>query len=397
MAERRASTISRSDTASYETDILFIQTTDISVSSQLQGQLGYLQSQGLRVAVASANSGILQTVAAKDGVAAYELPIKRNPSLIADLRALLAVVQLMRTLRPRIAVYGTPKASLLGAVASWALRIPRRIYCVYGLRLETMSGCGRALMLMVERALMRMSTDVIAVGNGLRNEMAAAGISGRVVTVLGRGSANSVDIAAYELRGKDRSLRESFRDEHDIPQNAAVVGFVGRITADKGIDVLVRAVYQLREEVNDVYLVLVGPEEALESLEEATLQGLDEDWVRRAGNVEDTSTIYGAMDVFCLPSRREGLPTVLLEAAASGTPIVATEATGVRDVIPDSRYGLIVPIDSAEELAAALLTALDNPEDSASMAGRAQELVRREFDRKHLWDLQHSFYSRDDL
>lgn len=396
MTEGRENTVDRVDNGGFKTDIVFVQTTDISVRSQLQGQLGFLRSQGLRVAVASADSGDLQTVAAEDGVAAYALPIRRNPSLLADVRALFAVIQLLRTLRPRVVVYGTPKASLLGAVASWMLRVPRRIYCVYGLRLETMSGYRRALMLIIEKALMKMSTDVIAVGDGLRKEMAAAGITGRV-TVFGRGSANGVDIATYELNGKDKSLREKFRKEQGIPQQAAVVGYVGRVTADKGIDALVSAMYRVREEFNDVYLLLVGPEEALNSLEGTTLLGLDENWVRRSGNVVDTSTVYGAIDVFCLPSRREGLPTVLLEAAASGTPIVATEATGVRDVIPDSRYGLIVPIDDVENLAEALLVALRNSEDSHSMASRAQKLVRQEFDRQHLWDMQRCFYSKDDL
>lgn len=396
MTEARESTFGRLDNGSFRTDIVFVQTTDVSVRSQLQGQLGFLRSQGLRVAVASADSGDLRTVASEDGVAAYALPIKRDPSLLADVRALFAVIQLLRTLRPRIVVYGTPKAALLGAVASWMLRVPRRIYCVYGLRLETMSGYSRALMLVVEKALVKMSTDVIAVGNGLRKEMAAAGITGRV-TVFGRGSANGVDVASYELSGKDESLREKFRTEQGIPHEAVVVGYVGRITADKGIDALVSAMHRVREEFHDVYLLLVGPEEALGSLTTATLSGLDENWVRRSGNVQDTSTVYGAIDVFCLPSRREGLPTVLLEAAASGTPIVATEATGVRDVIPDSRYGLIVPIDDVENLAEALLVALRNSEESHRMAGRAQRLVRQEFDRQHLWDMQHSFYSKDDL
>ena len=111
----------------FQTDIVFVQTTDISVSSQLRGQLGYLRIKGLRVAVASGDTGLLGLVAAMDQVPAYGLPIKRDPSIMADLRALAAVFALIRKLTPSVVVYGTPKASLLGAIASWVLRVPRRV------------------------------------------------------------------------------------------------------------------------------------------------------------------------------------------------------------------------------------------------------------------------------
>ncbi|MDI3195997.1 glycosyltransferase [Pseudarthrobacter sp. AL07] len=375
-----------------KTDIFFVQTTDISVGSQLHGQLGYLRSRGLRVAVASADTGVLETIAARDQVAAYGLPIKRDPSVVADLHALAVVFALMRRLAPRVVVYGTPKASLLGAIASWALRVPRRVYCVYGLRAETMSGYRRRLMLLIEKTIIFLSTDVVAVGHGLREEMLAAGISGDVM-VFGKGSANSVDMAAYKRRGQDEALRFSFREQQGIPRNAMVVGYVGRITADKGIDTLIEAMRLLREELGDVYLLLVGPDEALNGLQQLTIAVLDEYWVCRTGNVVDTSSVYAAMDVFCLPSRREGLPTVLLEAAASGTPIVATNATGVRDVIPDASCGHIVSIDDGKGLAAALRSVLENPVAAASMANHTQGLVSKEFNRERLWAIQYSFYA----
>ena len=313
--------------------------------------------------------------------------------MMADLQALAAVFALMHKLSPRVVVYGTPKASLLGAIASWILRIPRRVYCVYGLRSETMTGCRRRLMLLVEKAIVGLSTDVIAVGQGLRKQMLAAGINGQV-RVFGRGSANSVDIASYKRHGGDESMRVSFRAQQGIPQDAMVVGYVGRVTADKGIDPLISAMTLLREELGDVYLLLVGPDEAFGGFEQSTIEALTQRWVCRTGNVDETGTVYASMDVFCLPSRREGLPTVLLEAAASGTPIVATDATGVRDVIPDSRFGQIVSIDDAEGLAKALRWVLENPRAAGSNARRAQDLVSLEFDQQRLWEMQYNFYAQ---
>lgn len=376
----------------FGTDIFFVQTTDISVSSQLRGQLGYLRNKGLRVAVAAGDTGILGAIAALDQVPAYGLPIKRDPSVAADLKALIKVFALTRKLMPRVVVYGTPKASLLGAMASSVLRVPRRVYCVYGLRSETMTGYRRRLMILVERAIVRLSTDVIAVGQGLREQMCDAGINGHV-TVFGRGSANSIDIAAYERHGRDEGLRDSVREQQGIPLNAMVVGYVGRMTADKGLDALIGAMRLLREELGDVYLLLVGPDDTLGGLARSTVAAFGEYWVCRTGNVDETSTVYASMDVFCLPSRREGLPTVLLEAAASGTPIVATNATGVRDVIPDASCGHVVSIDDEKSLAKALRSVLENPEAAGSMANNARDLVSQEFDRECLWEMQYNFYA----
>lgn len=376
----------------FRIDILFVQTTDVSVSSQLRGQLGYLRRKGLKVAVASGDTGLLGKVAAEDQVPVYGLPIERDPSLIADLRALLVIFALIRKLRPRVVVYGTPKAALLGAIASWVLGVPRRIYCVYGLRLETLSGYRRQLMLLVEKVITGLSTDVIAVGEGLRKQMHAAGIRGRV-KVFGRGSANSIDIAGYQRHGGEESTRVSFREHLGVPQDAKAVGYVGRITGDKGMDALIGAMRLLREELGDVYLVLVGPDEALGGLEQSTVAAFDEYWVCRPGNVDETSIVYPSLDVFCLPTRREGLPTVLLEAAAAGTPIVATNATGVVDVIPDGRFGHVVSIDDVRGLAKALRSVLENPQEAALMARRAQLFVLQEFDRNRLWEMQYRFYA----
>ncbi len=374
------------------TDILFIQTTDISVNSQLRGQLGFLRKKGLNVAVASSDSGILGQVLSEDQVEGHVLHMERDPSLLADAKALLKVLALVMKLRPRLVVYGTPKASLLGSVASWLLRVPRRVYCVYGLRAETMQGRGRHLMLLIERFIMGLSTDVVAVGDGLRKQLAEAGLRGPV-RVLGRGSANGVDVATYELDGSDQSLRRAVRDRYGIPLDAKVVGFVGRITADKGLDTLIEAMKSLREDLGDVFLLLVGPDDAVEGLRAETVAAFQEPWVRRTGNLDATSGVYGAMDVFCLPTRREGLPTVLLEAAASGTPIVATDATGVRDVVPDSECGLVVPIDDSAELSSALNRVLANPGEADSMAENAKRFVTRWFDRERLWEMQYRFYA----
>ncbi|MGO4247976.1 glycosyltransferase [Paenarthrobacter sp. RAF54_2] len=374
------------------TDIFFIQTTDISVSSQLSGQLGYLQRQGMRVAVASSDTGLLGSLAERDKVASYALPIERDPSVLSDLRALWRIFRLVRKLQPDVVVYGTPKASLLAAIASWLLRKPRRIYYVYGLRAETMTGVSKRLMLLIEKTIIWLSTDVVAVGHALKEQMIQAGLTDDV-RVFGKGSANSIDLESYQLKGQDPELRKSFRADHGIPAEVEVVGFVGRITADKGIDALVGAMQSLRQHLGDVHLVLVGPDDGIESLLPETVAAFRQPWVHMTGNVEDTSIVYAALDLLCLPSRREGLPTVLLEAAASGTPIVATDATGVRDVIPDPGCGAVVPIDDASSLAAALGTVLKNPEEAKAVARNAQVVVFREFDRERLWKRQYLFYA----
>lgn len=179
---------------------------------------------------------------------------------------------------------------------------------------------------------------------------------------------NGVDIAAY---GHDD--RAAARGSLGLPASGRVIGTVGRLEKVKGHDVLIRAMALMPE---DVRLAVVGDGGARTELtrlaEELQLSGR----VLFAGHRDDVARLYPAFDVFCLPSRREGLPIAVLEAQASGVPVVATDVGAVRDALcPLS--GRAVPPEDPAALAAALASVLGAP---AVVSPRA--FVAQSFD----WD-----------
>lgn len=154
-----------------------------------------------------------------------------------------------------------------------------------------------------------------------------------------------------------------------------VVGAVGRLDRQKGFDVLVRAVADLP----DLHLVLVG-----DGPERSVLEALvDEHGLRQrvtmTGWSSEASALMRTFDVLAVPSRWEGLPLVVLEAMLAGVPVVATPVGGVTDAVSDEQTGLLVPVDDAGELTAALARLAGDPELRSRLAAAAADVARRRF------------------
>lgn len=162
--------------------------------------------------------------------------------------------------------------------------------------------------------------------------------------------------------------RAEVRRRWELPENAPIVGCVGRLEMVKGQDVLLDAIIGMPD---GVICVFAGAGSQMDVLKQKAKTLGIEHQVRFLGNVAETATLYSAFDVLCLPSRAEGLPLTVLEAQACGVPVVATDVGSVRDAVcPD--IGRIVAPEDPEELAVALLDMLHEG-DLASPRGFVSE------------------------
>ena len=353
----------------------------------LRGQIRYLCEQGFEVQVVSNPSDEAARFVAGEGASYVPVEMRREMAPLEDLRALWQLWRALRRLRPDICQVGMPKAGLVGGVAAWLARVPHRVYMLHGLRLETLSGAKHFLLRWAEWAACRTAHRVICVSDSLRQRVVEMGVvaDGRAV-VLGAGSANGVEVerftASEELRVAARSVREGL----GIPRDASVVGFVGRLTRDKGIYELVQAFEGLKKRYPDLYLLLVGPHEAGDPVPHSTRMKMAiEPRILHVGAVDDTAAYYHAMDIVVLPSYREGLPTVVLEAGAAGKPVVGSQATGMSDAVDEGHTGLLVSVGDVNGFAAALARLLDDPESAAAMGRAGRERVVAEFRREAIW------------
>ncbi len=181
------------------------------------------------------------------------------------------------------------------------------------------------------------------------------------------------------IRGSGVDVR-SFKPKYGRSKIVSVV-LVGRMLKDKGVGEFINAVSILKKEGVTARFVLVGdsdPENPsaipTHELQNWHDQGLVEWWGRR----DDMVDVYRQADIVVLPSYREGLPKVLLEAAASGLPIVTTEVPGCKEVVKHGVNGLLVPVEESTQLAEAILTLINNPEMCQEMGIKGRELVERE-------------------
>jgi len=355
----------------------------------LRGRLRALRAAGFDVTVVS-NPGVLLTrTAALEGVRSVGIPIRRGVAPLADVISLVRVWLLIGRLRPDLVEFSTPKAGLLGTLAAWLRRVPRRVYMLRGLKLETSRGLKRRMLLAAERLAARCAHVVLCNSRSLRAQAMALGVGpASSLHLLGEGSSNGVDIDHYSPGPS--MVRVRLR----LPLETKVVGFVGRLTRDKGLPELIDAFDQILVREPEAHLLLVGwfdngEDELPIALRERIFS---HPRIHRTGYVADPLPYYRAMDVMVLPTWREGFPNVVLEAAATGIPVVTTLATGSRDSVVPEVTGLLIPPGLPEAIAEAVCKLLADPERARRMGAAARAWVLEHYVDERVLRLTSSFY-----
>ncbi|PNI10524.1 hypothetical protein CXX84_03465 [Arthrobacter sp. AFG7.2] len=366
--------------------ITLLVTSESTAISFYPGYAEFLRSKGWNVTIIASSQGELESSEALAGASIHAVPMKRNPSPAHDLRSLYKLLRKLGEISPDVLVFATPKASLLGSIAGFLLKVPIRSYHLWGLRLETEHGLRRRIFLGLERLTSLLATEVVANSPSLAAQALKIGASaGRPISVIGAGSGLGVDLEHYspdaQLPPTDPATRRFIGDAGGF-----TIGFVGRIHPDKGIDTLISAASALSQERSGVRLMLIGAEDgaALEKLLCGVPDSLN---VHVAGSVSDVRPYYSVMDIHCLPTLREGFPNVVLEASAMGIPTITTDATGAIDSVLNEKTGYIFPKGDSETLCDRLRRLYDQPELRHEFGQAARAYVESSFSRSVLWNL----------
>lgn len=186
---------------------------------------------------------------------------------------------------------------------------------------------------------------------------------------------NGIDPSPFEAPAPRAELRARIGVSVDAP----LVGLGGRISEEKGVDILIRAMVRVLEEVPEARLAVAGDGPDLPAMRELAVSlGIDQA-VRFLGTRTDFVDLMPGLDVYALPSRREGLPMVILEAMAARLAIVAADVGGVGEALNHEETGVLVPPLKPTQLAQQLIRVLRNPELRRSLGGRAREVFDAEF------------------
>jgi lipopolysaccharide/colanic/teichoic acid biosynthesis glycosyltransferase/glycosyltransferase involved in cell wall biosynthesis len=358
-----------------------------------KGLLGHVRRAGFDPILLSSPGGNLVELSAMERVRSIAVSMEREIVPLDDLVSFWSLYRIIRQVRPMIVDASTPKAGLLTCIAAWLARVPCRVYTLRGLRLETAKGLKRTVLWGAEWVACACAHRVVCVSPSLRARAIDLNlVRPEKATVLVRGG-GGVDAMRFSAVDRNSLETDNLRSRLGIPPGALVVGFVGRFVKDKGIRQLVETFQQLRATYPQLRLLLVGDFEHGDPVEPEVRGYIEsETAIIRPGFVSDTAPYYPLMDVLALPTYREGLPGVPLEAQASGVPVVTTTATGAVDSIIDGATGFLVPIGDTNALTNAVGKLLADPELRARMGGAGRARVERDFRPEAIWDAQVQFY-----
>jgi glycosyltransferase involved in cell wall biosynthesis len=180
-----------------------------------------------------------------------------------------------------------------------------------------------------------------------------------------------------EFAPADRARALGVRRELGLPEEAMVVGTIGRLNAQKGHTHLLDAAALLRDRLPDLRMLIVGDGDLMDGLRKQAARLHLEDRVVFAGHRTDVPDLLAALDVFCISSLYEGTPLALFEAMAAGRPVVSTAVDGCREVLDDGVSGLLVPPADPEALADALERVATDGDLRVRLGQRALEESRQ--------------------
>ena len=373
-----------------------VATVPFSLIHNLGGQIDAIVNAGHELHLVCSRGPGFGELERKPGVTVHAIEMARTISPVADLITLVRLRQLYRRCRFDVVHSTTPKAGLLSALAGLLAGVPMRLHTFTGQAWATLSGPVRWVARMSDWLITHLNTQCYADSASQRDFLIAEGLcrAGQV-KVLGAGSIAGVDVDKVKAAARRHPAAET-KAALAIPDNAAVITFVGRVTRDKGIVELITAFERVLRRCPDCHLVIVGPLEperdALPGEILNTLQAHPR--IRFTGYQPEPEKYLAAADLLCLPSYREGFGNVVIEAAVLGVPTVGTAIVGLKDSVADGETGVLVPPKNEAALADALIDLLTNDEKRRKMGRAAAKRTVDLFNAAHVNSLVTNEYRR---
>lgn len=280
---------------------------------------------------------------------------------------------------------GTPKAMLLGGIAARMAGHRNILSTHHGRVYENFTGRRRRFFMFLEKVTSRCMCYCIPVAKELGEALVSEGLCPeRKIRFVPPGSCNGFDATRFQNTPEIQEQAKHLRSRLNIPEQATVLLFVGRIRFDKGIVELVDAFCQ--GQWPETYLLLVGDLENTSPLPEQTTRNIESNpRIIQHGFLSPVFPAYAAADVFILPSHREGFPLVPMEAACFGLPTIGSDINGTREAILDGKTGLLFPLQDTDALREAIDRLVTNEELRSHLGKNGYRRVVTEFLPERIW------------
>ena len=315
----------------------------------------------------------------------YPISMKRGIS-IGGIKAMREIKKIFKRERFDLVQYSTPNASLYASMAAKSAKIPVRLYCQWGMAYVGFSGLKRKLFKAIEKYVCKQSTWIEPDSRGnlefSHNEGLYPENKG---SVIWNGSACGIDLNKFDISRKNE-YRASMRRKYNIPDDAFVFIFIGRVNRDKGINELLEAYKNLSAE-RSCYLLIVGPSEVDDSVNmELYDWSANEEKIIYTGTTNVVEQYLAAADCYILPSYREGFGLSVIEAQAMGVPVIVTDIPGPTDAIILNKTGVTVPKKDADALKEAMEKFSGDLSMCESFGKEGYKFVSENFEQKKFFE-----------
>jgi glycosyltransferase involved in cell wall biosynthesis len=366
--------------------IIEMATADISMQLLLKPRIDFMLGKGYNVR-GVCSGGKFASALRAENFPLDVIEMARELSPIKDLVSFVKLWLYFRRMRPSIVFTHTPKAGILGPVAARLAGVPYVVHVVHGYMVHDRARLAfKVFGWIMEKhssvwsnfCLVQSKEDLV---QGVRYKI----IQKKRIKYLG----NGVNVGVFDPLETSEKERVALRERFKIPKEAVAIGFVGRLVREKGIRELLDAIPAILQKYKNAFFLIAGPVEGEQSDAITPLE--IEDAKRRLPvafpGFCNTRDVLAAIDLFVLPTYREGVPRVLMEAGAMRVPSIATSIRGCREVIVNNVTGWLVEPRSSRELADAICIALALPQAMREAMGtQARNRIVKNFNEKRVQD-----------
>ena len=341
------------------------------------------------VTAVSSDDHRLQQFGKEQGVDTFHVDLTRKITPIKDLKAVVKLYKFLKKETPSIVHTHTPKAGIVGMLASKLAGVPVRMHTVAGLPLMETSGIKRSVLNTVEKLTYYCATNVYPNSKGLKEFIIKEKLTSKnKLKILGNGSSNGIDTTHFSPNQVSDIEKRQLRNELNITKNDFVFVFVGRLVGDKGINELVQAFTKMSKTHTNSKLLLLGPLETdLDPLLPNTLNEINQNiTIMYLGYQHDVRPYFAVSDVLVFPSYREGFPNVVMQAGAMGLPSIVTNINGCNEIIQSGVNGIIIPVKDVQSINNAMEKLVNDRSYYDKLQDKSRQMIVTRYEQNQLWE-----------
>lgn len=371
-------------------NVLHIITVSFVINHFFGNQFNYLKSKtGSEYHLGCSKSEEFLALSSKFGYVSFPVEITRNISIVEDIKAIFKVFFYIKKNKIDVVVGHTPKGGMIAMIASYAAGVSKRIYFRHGIIYETSTSFKKIMLKNIDRLSGFLATEVVCVSESVKKISEDDQLNDpKKNTILGLGTCNGIDTEnKFNPEKIDSETILNLKLRLNISDDDFVVGYVGRLVKDKGINELLQACEILRLTYKNLKLLLVGPIEERDAITEDSKNLIkNRSYIIHTGFILNSAPYFSLMDIFVLPTYREGFSTVALEASAMELPVIITRATGCEEAIIENKTGLFIK-SNKQDIAEKIKIYMNNRALIKDHGNAGREFVRNNFEQTIIWDI----------